>query len=179
VKKSANHLLALINDVIDISKIEAGKMKIAIEKFDLISLAQEVKDSFAVIAEEKELKLLFQTPPTLLIKSDERKTRQVMVNFISNALKFTDRGEIEVKIRKKDESAEISVRDTGVGIKKEDMGKLFQAFNRIITNGRLTAGTGLGLYLSKKIIDLLHGDIKVESEFGQGSVFTFTLPLKR
>ena len=179
VKKSANHLLALINDVIDISKIEAGKMKIAIKKFDLISLAQEVKDSFAVIAEEKGLKLLFQTPPTLLIKSDERKTRQVMVNFISNALKFTDRGEIEVKIRKKDESAEISVRDTGVGIKKEDMGKLFQAFNRININGRLTAGTGLGLYLSKKITDLLGGDIKVESEFGQGSVFTFTLPLKR
>jgi len=179
VKKSANHLLALINDVIDISKIEAGEMKIAIEKFDLISLAQEVKDSFAVIAEEKGLKLLFQTPPTLLIQSDKRRTRQVMVNFISNALKFTDRGEIEVKIRKKDESAEISVRDTGVGIKKEDMGKLFQAFNRIIINGRLAAGTGLGLYLSKKITDLLGGDIKVESEFGQGSVFTFTLPLKR
>ena len=179
VKKSANHLLALINDVIDISKIEAGKMKIAIEEFDLISLAQEVKNSFAVIAEEKGLQLLFQTPPTLLMKSDKRRTRQVMVNFISNALKFTDRGEIEVKIRKKDVSAEISVRDTGVGIKKEDMGKLFQAFNRIITNGRLTAGTGLGLYLSKKITDLLHGDIKVESEFGQGSVFTFTLPLKR
>jgi len=179
VKKSANHLLALVNDVIDISKIEADKVKIAIEKFDLISLVQEVKDSFAVIAEEKGLKLLFQTPSTLLIKSDKRRTRQVMVNLISNALKFTDRGEIEVKIRKKDVSAEISVRDTGVGIKKEDMGKLFQAFNRIITNDRLTAGTGLGLYLSKKITDLLGGDVKVESEFGQGSVFTFTLPLKR
>jgi len=179
VKKSANHLLALINDVIDISKIEAGKVKIAIEKFDLISLVQEIKDSFAVIAEEKGLKLLFQTPPTLLIKNDEQKTSQVMVNLISNALKFTDRGEIEVKIRKKDESAEISVRDTGVGIKKEDMGKLFQAFNRINIDGRLTTGTGLGLYLSKKITVLLGGDIKVESEFGQGSVFTFTLPLKR
>jgi signal transduction histidine kinase len=178
VKNSANHLLALINDVIDISKIEADKVEIVIEEFDLSVLAQEIKDSFAVAADTKRLKLSLETPPTLLIESDERRTKQILVNFISNAVKFTDRGEIEIKIVKKDEMVEMSVRDTGIGIRKEDMDKLFKTFSRITTKGRTEEGTGLGLYLSKKIADLLGGDIKAESEFGKGSIFTLTLPLK-
>jgi len=178
VKNSANHLLDLINDIIDISKIEADKIELYIQEFDLSLLAQGIKESFAVAAKEKGLKLFLQTPPTLLMKSDERRTKQILVNFISNALKFTDQGEIEVKIVKKDETAVISVRDVGIGMEKEDMGKLFQSFSRIATSGRLTEGTGLGLYLSKKIAHLLGGDITAESEFGKGSVFTLTLPLK-
>jgi len=179
VKNSANHLLALINDVIDISKIEAGKVKIALEEFDLSVLAQEIKDSFAVAVDKKGLELSLNTPPTLIIESDKRRTEQVLVNFVSNAVKFTDRGEIEIKIVKKEKTAEISVRDTGVGVKKEDMNKLFKDFSRIPVKDRTIEGTGLGLYLSKKIADLLGGEIKAESEFGKGSVFTFTLPLKR
>lgn len=178
VKNSANHLLALINDIIDISKIEAGKVEIAIEEFDLSLLAQEIKDSFAVAIDKKELKLLLQTPPTLIIKTDKRRTEQVLVNFVSNAVKFTDKGEIEIKIVKKDKTAEISVRDTGVGVKKEDMNKLFKDFSRIPIKDRTIEGTGLGLYLSKKIANLLDGDIRAESEFGKGSVFTLTLPIK-
>jgi signal transduction histidine kinase len=178
VKNSANHLLALINDVIDISKIEADKVEIVIEEFDLSVLAQEIKDSFAVAADTKRLKLSLETPPTLLIESDERRTKQILVNFISNAVKFTDRGEIEIKIVKKDEMVEISVGDTGIGIRKEDINKLFKTFSRIATKGRIEEGTGLGLYLSKKIANLLGGDIKAESEFGKGSIFTLTLPLK-
>ena len=179
VKNSANHLLDLINDVIDISKIEADKVELYIQEFDLASLLQEVKNSFTVTAEEKGLQLFLQTPPVLLIESDERRTKQVLVNFISNALKFTDKGEIKITIVKKDKIAVISVRDSGIGMKKEDMGKLFQAFSRIIVPGRLTEGTGLGLYLSKKIADLLAGNITAESEYGKGSTFTLTLPLKR
>ena len=179
VKNSANHLLALINDIIDISKIEAGKVEIAIEEFDLSVLAQEIKDSFAVVADKKGLELLLQTPQTLMIKSDKRRTEQVLVNFISNAVKFTDKGGVEIKVVKKDKTAEISVRDTGIGVKKEDMNKLFKDFSRIPIKDRTIEGTGLGLYLSKKIADLLGGEIKGESEFGKGSVFTLTLPLKR
>jgi len=178
VKNSANRLLALINDIIDISKIEAGKVEIAVEEFDLSLLAQEIKDSFAVAVDKKELKLLLQTPPTLIIKTDKRRTEQVLVNFVSNAVKFTDKGEIEIKIVKKDKTAEISVRDTGVGVKKEDMNKLFKDFSRIPIKDRTIEGTGLGLYLSKKIANLLDGDIRAESEFGKGSVFTLTLPIK-
>ncbi len=178
VKNSANHLLALINDIIDISKIEAGKVEIAIEEFDLSLLAQEIKDSFTVAVDKKELELLLQTPQTLLIKTDKRRTEQVLVNFISNALKFTDRGEIEIKIVKKDQTVEMSVRDNGIGIKKEDMDRLFKTFSRIPIKDRIIEGTGLGLYLSKKIANLLGGDIRAESEFGKGSVFTLTLPIK-
>jgi signal transduction histidine kinase len=179
VKNSANHLLALINDVIDISKIEAGKVEIAIKEFDLSVLIQEIKDSFAVAVDKKGLELLLQTPQTFLIKSDERRTKQILVNFISNAIKFTDRGDIEIKVIQKNEMVEVSVRDTGIGIKKEDMGKLFETFSRITTKGRIEEGTGLGLYLSQKVAQLLGGDITAKSEFGKGSVFTLTLPLKR
>lgn len=178
VKNSANHLLALITDVIDISKIEADKVELYIQEFDLSLLAQEIKESFAVVACKKGLELSLEVPPTLLIKSDERRTKQVLVNFISNALKFTDRGKIEIEIIKKDEIIEMSVRDTGIGIRKKDMDKLFKTFSRIATKDRIEEGTGLGLYLSKKIANLLGGDITAESEFGKGSVFTLILPLK-
>ncbi len=178
VKNSASHLLNLINDIIDISKIEAGKVEIVIEEFDLSVLAQEIKDSFTVAVDKKGLELSLHTPPTLIIKNDERRTKQILVNFISNAIKFTDRGGIEIKLVKKDKTAEISVRDTGLGVKKEDMDKLFKDFSRIPIKDRTIEGTGLGLYLSKKIADLLGGEIKAESEFEKGSVFTLTLPLK-
>ncbi|HER23698.1 MAG TPA: hypothetical protein ENO17_01325 [Candidatus Atribacteria bacterium] len=175
VKKSAHHLLELINDVIDISKIEADKIELTIREFDLVSLAEEVQQSFRVTAEKKGLHLLLQAPPTLLLKSDERRTKQILVNFISNALKFTDRGEIEIKIVKKEETVEVSVRDSGIGIKKEDISKLFNAFSQI---NLLIEGTGLGLYLSQKLANLLGGGITVESEYTKGSIFTLTLPLK-
>lgn len=178
VKNSANHLLALINDIIDVSKIEAGKVELAIEEFDLSTLMQEVKDSFAVAIAEKGLKTSLEVPKELLIKSDERRVKQIIVNLVSNAVKFTEKGEIEIRAAKKDERVEVSVRDTGIGMRKEDIDKLFKAFSRILTEGELKEGTGLGLYLSKKIANLLGGEIKAESEFGKGSEFTFTVPLK-
>jgi len=178
VKNSANHLLALINDVIDVSKIEADQIELVIEDFNLLNLIQEVNDSFKVSVDEKGLKLSLEMPERLVIKSDERRTKQVIMNLVSNAVKFTDRGKIEIKAAKKDEGVEISVRDTGIGIEKKAMDKLFKAFSRIYTKDMLKEGTGLGLYLSKKIADLLGGEISAESELGRGSKFTLTLPLE-
>ncbi len=179
VKNSASHLLSLINDLLDISKIEAGKVELGIEEFDLSALAREVKDSFKVGAEEKSLKVSLEMPERLTVKSDERRTKQVLVNLVDNAVKFTDTGKIEIKVAKKEEKVELSVRDTGIGIRKEEIGRLFEPFTQISNQGRpKQEGTGLGLYLSKKIADLLGGEIKAESEFGSGSVFTFTLPLE-
>jgi signal transduction histidine kinase len=178
VKTSAAHLLALINDVIDVSKIEAGKVELAIEEFDLAALVQQVKKSFETTADKQGLMITLEMPEKLIVRSDERRTKQVIINFVSNAIKFTDKGRIEIKVSKRDESAEVSVADTGVGIRKGGINKLFQAFGRIYTENRLTEGSGLGLYLSKKITDLLGGKIRAESNFGKGSVFTFTLPLK-
>jgi len=178
VKKNANHLLSLISDVLDINKIEAGKAEMIIEEFDLSALSQEIKDNFRIAADKKGLELSFEIPPTLLIESDMRRTKQILVNLLSNALKFTDRGEIKIKVIPRDETVEVSVRDSGSGIKKEDMHKLFNAFSQIPNQGRIEEGTGLGLYLSKKNAHLLGGDILVESEPGKGSVFTLSLPLK-
>jgi signal transduction histidine kinase len=179
VQNSANHLLALINDVIDVSKIETGKVELLIEELNLVDLMQEVKESFKIAVDVKNLKLSLEMPERLIIKSDERRIKQVIMNLISNAVKFTDRGEIEIKVKKKDERVKVSVADTGVGIKKEDIKKLFKQFSRIYIEGKpVTEGTGLGLYLSKKIVDLLDGQIKAESEFGKGSKFTFTFPLE-
>lgn len=179
VKNSANHLLALIIDVIDVSKIEAGKVELLIEEFDLSALAREVENSFKVAAEEKELEISLKMSNGLTIKNDERRTKQVLVNLVGNAVKFTDKGKIEIKVTEKDRRVEIAVRDTGIGIRKEEMERLFKAFSQISNQDRpKQEGTGLGLYLSRKILDLLGGEIKAESEFGKGSVFTFTLPLK-
>lgn len=179
VRHSANHLLALINDIIDLSKIEAGKVELTIGEFDLSNLVQEVRDSFRVSAAEEGLKMSLKMPKRLVIKGDERRTKQVLVNLVGNAVKFTDKGEIEIKVAKKEGMAEVSVRDTGIGIRKENMDRLFKAFSQIPAEGRpKQEGTGLGLYLSKKIAGLLGGDIWAESEFGKGSMFTLTLPLK-
>ncbi len=178
VKNSGTHLLALINDVIDVSKIEAGKVELAVEEFDLSSLLKEVEESLKITAAGKGLKISLKTPGRLVIRNDKRRTKQVLLNLLSNAVKFTDKGGIEIKLEKKDRRVEVSVRDTGVGIRQGDMDKLFTAFGKIDPGGwPLQEGTGLGLYLSQKIAKLLGGSIRAESEFGRGSKFTFILPL--
>jgi len=177
VKKSANHLLELINDIIDKSKIEAGKAEVFIEQFDLPSVVQQVKESFEVAAEGKGLKTLLNMPKRLEVISDERRIKQIIVNLVDNAIKFNDKGEIRIKVAEKDGVVEVSVEDTGPGIRKEDMDLLFDAFSKIHPGGERKEGTGLGLHLSRKIADLLGGQISAESEFGKGSTFTLTFPL--
>lgn len=179
VKNSANHLLALINDVIDLSKIESGKIELLIKEFDLSAVIKEVEESLEVTASNKGLRLSAEVPERLMVEGDERRTKQIVMNMVSNAVKYTDRGEINIKAEKSDGRTEISVRDTGIGIRKEHIEKLFKAFSRIREDGMpIHEGTGLGLYLSKKIADLLGGEIKAQSEKDKGSLFTFSLPLK-
>ena len=178
VKNSANHLLELISDIIDLSKIEAGKVELRIREFNLSDLIRKLEASSRISVAEKGLKLSVEVPDRLIVKSDERRTKQVLFNFVSNAVKFTDTGEISIKAAKRGGGVEVSVRDTGIGIKKDHMERLFKAFSRIRNEGvPFREGTGLGLYLSKKIAHLLHGEIRAESEIGKGSVFTFSLPL--
>jgi signal transduction histidine kinase len=179
VKSSANHLLELITDVIDVSKIEADQIDLSIEDFDLVGILQEIKDSFEVLAERKKLRLILKTPKKLPVKSDVRRVKQIIMNFVSNALKFTKKGKIEIKAVREKEKIKIAVSDTGIGIRKEDKKKLFKQFSRIYIKGApKVEGTGLGLYLSKKMAVLLKGEIRVESIFGKGSKFILYLPLK-
>ncbi len=178
VKSSSSHLLALVNDIIDMSKIEAGKAELIIEQFDLGTVMQEVKDSLKVAADKKGLNMHLKMQKGLLIKSDDRRVKQIIVNLVGNAVKFTEEGEVEIKMAEKDGMVEVSVRDTGPGIKNEHMDMLFKPFSQIPIEGVLKEGTGLGLHLSNKLADLLGGEISAESTFGKGSTFTLKIPLE-
>ncbi len=180
VKSSAAHLLDLINDILDISKIEAGKVDFIIEEFDIVEVVNEVVTSVLPLIKDKNLKLTQNVPEGILISSDKRRIKQVLMNLTSNAIKFTDQGNIKIegKLLNNDTTLQVSVSDSGIGIKEEDMDKLFQSFQQIdMSSTKSYEGTGLGLYLCKKILDLLHGNVSVTSQFGAGSEFKFTLPL--
>ena len=178
VLNSANHLLALINDIIDISKIEAEKLDLRKQKYDLIKELKKILESLKVNVEKKELKLLIDVPETQFIFNDKRRINQILMNLIGNAIKFTEKGEINVTVKTMNEKIKVSVSDTGMGIKQEDLNKLFKPFSRIIEPGKFKEGTGLGLHLSQKLANLLEGKIIVESEFGKGSTFTLLLENK-
>jgi len=175
VKGSARHLLSLINDVIDISKIEAGTVELATGNFDLPSVINEIHDIFEADAREAGLLLEVEMPEEIQVRGDERRVKQVIMNLVSNAIKFTDKGSVTIKARDREDGfIEVSVTDTGIGIKDEDMKELFRAFSRILTPDRITGGTGLGLYLSQKIAEAMGGKISADSKEGEGSTFIFT-----
>ena len=125
-------------------------------------------------SEKKGLKVIVRMPTKLIMNGDIGRTKQIIMNFLSNAIKFTEKGKIEIKVSKKNKNVEVSIKDTGIGIKKEDLDKLFKPFSRM---DEKTEGVGLGLYLSKKLANLLGGDIYIKSEFGKGSVFTLAIPI--
>jgi signal transduction histidine kinase len=177
VQDSARHLLALINDVIDISKIEAGKIEAGVSTFNFDDVLREVENTLGPAAREQGLVLHVERGVPLSITSDERRVKQIITNLVSNAIKFTDKGRVDVSVERKGTVVEVHVRDTGIGIEKEDLEKLFRPFARVMVPGRLVEGTGLGLYLSKKLARFLGGDITVESELHKGSVFTFSFPV--
>ncbi len=181
VRASARHLLDLINDVLDISKIEAGEVEVVTESFSLRDLISEVTASAAPLVEKKGLTLSLRIDPDVgAISSDRRRVGQVLMNLISNAAKFTPSGEIRVGCRLDGPWVVVSVADTGIGIRQEDLCKLFVPFQQIESGlTRNYEGTGLGLSISKRLVTLLGGSIAVESEPGRGSTFTFRLPLER
>ncbi|HEX2967262.1 MAG TPA: ATP-binding protein, partial [Syntrophorhabdaceae bacterium] len=180
VRNSANHLLSLINDVLDISKIEAGQLKVSVEPFSLKGLIDHVAQSSRPALESKKLALSSVVPDSIsVVRSDRRRVEQILLNLISNAVKFTEQGGITIECSSDNGSVIVSVTDTGMGIREEDLGKLFNAFQQVDSGiTRRFDGTGLGLYICKKLLDLLGGTIWVTSTWGIGSTFSFTLPVR-
>lgn len=179
VRSSARHLLALINDVLDISKIEAGQLKVIREPFDLRASITKVAGLVQPLAEKKRLALHVQVAPELgELVSDPRRVEQILLNLLNNAIKFTETGEVQLQASVTEGCVRIAIRDTGIGIKPPDLATLFQPFRQIDTGlTRSHEGTGLGLAICRRLADLLGGEICAQSEWGKGSVFTITLPM--
>ncbi len=180
VKGSASHLLELINDVLDISKIESGRIQVYDEAFKIELVLIMAVSSLRPFAEKKGLHLKHNIEADLpKLYSDKRRLEQVLINLINNAIKFTDTGEITINCYKKDNFLHIDVADTGIGINQNDLKTIFETFRQIDTGlDRVKEGSGLGLAISKKLVELLGGTLSVESEFGVGSTFSVILPFK-
>jgi PAS domain S-box-containing protein len=180
VQDSARHLLALINDVLDISKIEAGQVTLFTEKFELTDVVRTSLEKVTPLAEKKKLLLTSSmVPEKIVITSDRRRIEQILINLLNNAVKFTEKGKVHLQCRIDNHQVIFSVSDTGIGIKAENIQTLFQPFKQIDSGiSRQYEGTGLGLSICKKLVNLLGGEIWVESEAGVGSTFSFTLPLQ-
>ena len=179
VKGSASHLLELINDVLDISKIESGRIQVYGEAFKVDLLLVMAVSSLRPFAEKKGLKLLHEIEPNLpTLNSDKRRLEQVILNLVNNAIKFTDSGAVKVNCYRQDESMIIDVIDSGIGINENDLKTIFETFRQIDTGlDRVKEGSGLGLAISKKLTELLGGTLTVKSEPAVGSTFTVTLPI--
>ncbi|MFA5403081.1 MAG: ATP-binding protein [Candidatus Omnitrophota bacterium] len=189
INTSGRHLLSLINDILDLSKVEAGKMELEPEE---LSLKKDVLEPALTLLQEKALKhnislsLAVEPRADMNILADAKKLKQIMFNLLTNAVKFTpDGGSVEISAKRSKgaeagDFIEISVKDSGIGIKPEDLAKLFQTFSQIeSTYSKTVEGTGLGLALTKKLVELHGGKIRVESEFGKGSKFIFGIPVKQ
>jgi signal transduction histidine kinase len=176
---SGTHLLSLINDILDLSKIEAGRMELELTDFHLPTALDNALTLVRERAGRKSITLQTSVDERLgAVRADERKIRQVVLNLLSNAIKFTpEGGRIDVHAAPKDESVEVSVTDTGVGIAPEDQEKVFEEFRQVGTAAKKVEGTGLGLTLCRKFVELHGGRIWVKSQEGMGSTFTFTIPV--
>ena len=185
IRTSARHLLSLINDILDVAKIEAGKVTLVLERVQCQDLIGQTADSLRPLVAQKGLQLSVELPEeAVVVDSDRRALTQIIINLLNNAIKFTDSGTVRVLLAQKMEQGqlltEFSVADTGNGIKPEDQPKLFQAFSQLdSTSTRHVEGAGLGLYLCQNLANLLGGKLSFTSEFGKGSVFTLTLGNKR
>jgi len=181
VKTSANHLLSLISDVLDISKIEASQLQVNFDLFNLAESIRKVTQSIVPLAEKKGLQLELQIADEVAdITSDQRRVEQVLLNLLSNALKFTEQGRITVRVVKQAQEYSVTVTDTGIGIEADQSDHLFKPFYQIDTGlTRKYEGTGLGLSICKRLVELMGGSICLESKPGKGSSFGFRLPVER
>jgi signal transduction histidine kinase len=181
ILSSGRHLLSLINEILDLSKVEAGRMELEMTNFDLPSALENARTFVRERATRHGITLDLSVDKRLGdVVGDERKIKQILLNLLSNAVKFTpEGGRIGIKARQVDGSVEISVSDTGIGIAPEDQPKIFEEFRQVGSDyAHKVEGTGLGLTLAKKFVELHGGRIWVESEVGKGSTFSFTLPEK-
>ena len=186
VKKAGHNLLAIVNDILDFSKIEAGRMELAEAPYQLSSLINDINNMIMFKAQDKGLVFNVEADPSLPdeLSGDEVRVRQILTNLLNNAVKYTEKGSVILKLRgkKQDENTlilTIVVWDTGIGIKPEDKEQLFNKFERLEMDRNSTVeGTGLGLAITHNLIELMGGNIEVESEYGKGSIFTVNIPQK-
>lgn len=180
VKASAKHLLSLINDLLDLAKIESGKVELVTEPVACQGVLNEVVATLRPLAQAKGLTFELSMPAQdVMARTDRRAFSQILINLANNAVKFTEQGLVRLEVTNPDAGAsviEICVIDTGTGIKPEDQEKLFKAFTQVTTGALRSEGTGLGLHLSQKLAGLLGGAIRFTSEFGKGSTFVLSLP---
>ncbi len=180
VQRSARHLLSLINDVLDISKIEAGELSLSHTDFELGPSIERVVRLISPMAEQKGLDLEVEIADGVAsVTSDQRRLEQVMLNLLNNAVKFTEQGGIRISCRTDGDHCLVSVADTGIGIREEEMAGLFQPFHQVDTSlVRKREGTGLGLSISRKLMVMMGGAIEVQSRWGRGSSFTLRFPIQ-
>jgi signal transduction histidine kinase len=181
VKNAGTHLLGLINQVLDLSKIEAGKLELNPASVDLTPLIDEVVGTARQLAEQNKNRLVVDAPDNLgALTVDPMRLRQILLNLLSNACKFTKQGEVKLRARKLVDGRrwiELAVADSGIGMTAEQLGKLFQEFTQAdASTAQRFGGTGLGLAISRKLARMMGGDVLVTSELGKGSVFTVRLP---
>jgi signal transduction histidine kinase len=181
VQNSAQHLLALINDVLDISKIEAGQLEVTCAPFDLRSAIETTLRTIAPLAQKKGLALRVSVDSSAaVIVSDRRRVEQILLNLLNNAVKFTERGFVQLRCRMMDDAVVIAVEDSGIGIRAEHIDRLFRPFQQVDSGlARRHEGTGLGLSICRSLAELLGGAITVASTWGEGSTFTVTLPRRK
>lgn len=180
ISLSGNGLLAIINDIMDLSKIETGQVQIYKTRFAIDQLVRDIQREYSFKALQKGIELRIDSlnpQEEIIIESDENKLRQVLINFVSNALKFTGHGFIEIGIRDQGDSVYVQVKDTGIGIPEEYHDKVFERFRQVESaESRKYGGNGLGLAISKSLVEMLGGEMGMESVYGSGSIFYFTLP---
>jgi len=177
IHQSGEHLLTLLNDILDLSKIEADKMELAITEFHLPTFLKNITDMFQLSATQKNIWFAYETSSKLptVVQGDEKRLRQVLLNLLGNAIKFTNNGGVTLKVGYHFDKLRFQVDDTGIGIKSKDITEIFLPFRQV---GQIvTEGTGLGLSISKRLINMMDGDLQVQSQFGKGSSFWFDLDL--
>jgi signal transduction histidine kinase len=179
VQNSGRHLLALINDVLDLSKIEAGQLTLSLNDYSMADVVQAVVAAVASLAAEKKLTLKMAVPSDLPRgKGDERRITQVLINLVGNAIKFTEAGEVAIRATVSNGEFLVAVSDTGPGISENDQQRIFEEFQQGDgSSTRPKGGTGLGLTIAKRIVELHRGRVWVQSGLGQGSTFWFALPV--
>jgi adenylate cyclase len=181
VNAAGKHLLDLINEILDLSKIEAGKLELNVEAIDLARLIDEVIGTAGQLAEKNQNRLIVEAPENVgALAVDSMRVKQILLNLLSNACKFTKEGEVTLRVRKVADGRdwiELAVADSGIGMTAEQQAKLFQDFTQADSlTARRYGGTGLGLAISRKLARMMGGDVTVASELGKGSVFTVRLP---
>ncbi len=177
--KATEQVLFLVNDLLDVSRIESGRIQLNIETVNLLNVTTETAKIYENLMQEKSIVFSTEIDPALSVKADMPRLREILSNFISNAAKYTIKGSIKVTAVVNGDLVTCSVVDTGVGISKEDQNKLFDKFSRLKSNAKELAnveGTGLGLYITKKLVEMMGGTLGIDSEEGKGSTFWFTIP---